>query len=180
VAPNDEYTRWLAACGRGDRAALAAIYQREAPVMLGVAARIVRRRDLAEEIVHDAFVQIWRHAATFDPALGSPRAWMFAIVRNRAINALRDAGREQAVDNEELVAAADAQNEAANAFDQLAEESALKRCLERLEPRRRLGLLLAYVQGLSHGEIAAKLGVPLGTAKAWLRRGLLQLRECLA
>ena len=69
---------------------------------------------------------------------------------------------------------------AESAFDRLAEGSALKRCLETLEPKRRLGVLLAYVEGLSHGEIAARLGVPLGTAKAWLRRGLLQLRECMA
>jgi RNA polymerase sigma-70 factor (ECF subfamily) len=170
----------LVACGRGDRAALQAIYQREAPVMIGVATRIVRRREVAEEVVHDAFVQIWRHAATFDPAIGSARAWMFSIVRNRAINALRDASREEPVENDELTAAAEADSEAGNAFDRLAEGSALKNCLERLEPKRRYGVLLAYVEGLSHGEIAAKLGVPLGTAKAWLRRGLIQLRECLA
>jgi RNA polymerase sigma-70 factor (ECF subfamily) len=180
VTPDDDHSRLLAACGRGDRAALAAIYEREAAAMLGVATRIVRRRELAEEIVHDAFVQIWRHASSFNPQLGSARAWMFAIVRNRALNALRDGSREEAVEDEELTAAVDAANAAERAFDRLAEGSALRRCLEGLDPRRRLGVLLAYVEGLSHGEIAARLGVPLGTAKAWLRRGLLQLRECLA
>ena len=107
---------------------------------------------------------------------------MFTIVRNRAINALRDAGREDSVEEQDLVAAADKSTSvgAESAFDKLAAGSALKRCLEQLEPKRRLGVLLAYVEGLSHGEIAARLGVPLGTAKAWLRRGLLQLRECMA
>ncbi len=182
MSSNEDHALWLAACGRGDRSALQAIYEREAAAMIGVAARIVRRREVAEEVVHDAFVQIWRYAGNFDPALGSARAWMFTIVRNRAINALRDSSREDSVEEKDLVAASDknASVGAESAFDRLAEGSALKRCLETLEPKRRLGVLLAYVEGLSHGEIAARLGVPLGTAKAWLRRGLLQLRECMA
>ena len=175
-----DHSTLLIACGRGDRAALRTIYEREAAVMIGVAMRIVKRRELAEEIVHDAFVQIWRHAARYDPALGAGRSWMFAIVRNRAINALRDTSREQTAPEEEIAAAIDLGNDGAKAFDRLAEGSALRRCLERLDARRRAGVLLAYVEGLSHGEIAAKLGVPLGTAKSWITRSLAQLRECLA
>jgi RNA polymerase sigma-70 factor (ECF subfamily) len=105
---------------------------------------------------------------------------MFAIVRNRAISTLRSTSRELPTADEELTAVVDRGAESENAFDKLAEGSALRRCLERLEPRRRLGVVLAYVEGLSHGEIAARLGVPLGTAKAWLHRSLAQLRECLA
>ncbi|HXY90285.1 MAG TPA: sigma-70 family RNA polymerase sigma factor [Xanthobacteraceae bacterium] len=175
-----DHAALLAACGRGDRAALRALYEREAMSMIGVAQRIVKRRELAEEIVHDAFVQIWRHAARYDPALGAGRGWMFAIVRNRAINALRDTRREEIAPEEEVAAAIDRGHEGEAAFDRLAEGSALKRCLEQLDPRRRAGVLLAYVEGLSHGEIAAKLGVPLGTAKSWITRSLAQLRECLA
>jgi RNA polymerase sigma-70 factor, ECF subfamily len=102
-----DYAALLTACGRGDRAALRAIYEQEAGAMIGVAQRILKRRELAEEIVHDAFVQIWRHAARYDPALGAGRAWMFAIVRNRAINALRDTAREQAAPEEQIAAAID-------------------------------------------------------------------------
>ena len=176
----DDHASLIAACARGERAALKSIYEREAAIMLGVAARIVRRRELAEEVVHDAFVQIWRHAGSFDPALGSGRGWMFAIVRNRAINALRDVSREHTVGDDEIAAAVDAGAASEDAFKRLSESSALRRCLEKLDPRRRLGVLLAYVEGLSHGEIAARLGVPLGTAKAWVRRSLAELRECLA
>ena len=175
-----DHAALLTACGRGDRAALRAIYEREAASMIGVAQRIVKRRELAEEIVHDAFVQIWRHAARYDPALGAGRSWMYAIVRNRAINALRDTARELPAPEEDIAAAIDSGNEGENAFDRLAEGSALRRCLEQLDPRRRAGVLFAYVEGLSHGEIAAKLGVPLGTAKSWITRSLAQLRECLA
>jgi RNA polymerase sigma-70 factor (ECF subfamily) len=176
----DDLARLLLECGRGDRGSLRQIYERECAAMIGVAMRIVRRRELAEEIVHDGFVQIWRHAKSFDPALGSARAWMFAIVRNRAISTLRTTSRELPTAEDELTAVVDRGAEAENAFDKLAEGSALKRCLDRLEPRRRVGVVLAYVEGLSHGEIAARLGVPLGTAKSWLHRSLAQLRECLA
>jgi RNA polymerase sigma-70 factor, ECF subfamily len=179
-ASEQNHAALLTACGRGNRAALRIIYEREAAAMIGVAQRIVKRRELAEEIVHDAFVQIWRHAARYDPALGAGRAWMFAIVRNRAINALRDTAREQATPEDEIVAAIDSGHDGENAFDRLAEGSALRRCLERLDPRRRAGVLFAYVEGLSHGEIAARLGVPLGTAKSWIQRSLAQLKECLA
>jgi RNA polymerase sigma-70 factor (ECF subfamily) len=177
---SDGLARLLQLCAQGDRNSLRAIYERESAAMIGVATRIVRRRELAEEIAHDVFVQIWRHAKSFDPALGSARGWIFAIVRNRAISALRTTSRELPTADEELTAAVDRGAESENAFDKLAEGSALKRCLEKLEPRRRLGVLLAYVEGLSHGEIAGRLGVPLGTAKSWLHRSLAQLRECLA
>lgn len=149
-------------------------------MMIGVAARIVRRRELAEEVVHDAFIQIWRFAARFDPALGSGRAWIFSIVRNRAINALRDTSREQATPEEEINSVLDRNSGAENAFDKLADSSALKRCLEQLDAKRRVAVLLAYAEGLSHGEIAARINVPLGTCKSWITRSLAQLRECLA
>jgi RNA polymerase sigma-70 factor, ECF subfamily len=182
IAPTvtDDISPLITDCARGQRAALKALYEREVRTMIGVAVRIVRRRELAEEVVHDVFVQVWRHAGSFDPALGSGRAWLFAILRNRSISALRTVSREMPTDDEVLNAAVDRDAPAGDAFDKLAEGSALRRCLEHLEPRRRLGVLLAYVEGLSHGEIAARLGVPLGTAKAWVRRSLLQLRECLA
>jgi RNA polymerase sigma-70 factor (ECF subfamily) len=176
----DDLASLIAACARGRRDSLRALYEQEAAAMIGVAMRIVRRRELAEEAVHDVFVQVWRHAASFDPALGSGRAWLFAILRNRAISILRSTSRELPTEDEVLFAAAEKDSPIDNAYDRLADGSALKRCLESLEPRRRLGVLLAYVEGLSHGEIAGRLGVPLGTAKAWIRRGLVQLRECLA
>ncbi len=170
----------LRACAAGDRAALRGIYEREAPAMIGVARRIVRRRDIAEEIVQDAFVQIWRRASAYDPALGSGRAWMYTIVRNRALNWIRDNRREDTVDDETLGILAGADDNHEDIFGRLGDSSALQRCLARLDPRRRTSILLAYVGGLSHGEIAGRLGVPLGTVKAWIRRSLIALRECLA
>jgi RNA polymerase sigma-70 factor, ECF subfamily len=180
LSQTDNHAALIVACAKGERAALQTIYQRESAAMIGIAARIVKRRELAEEVVHDAFVQVWRHAASFDPSIGNGRAWLYAIVRNRAINLLRDTSREQAAPEEEITALMESGTAAEDAFDRLAEGSALRRCLQQLDPKRRLGVLLAYVEGLSHGEIAAKLGVPLGTAKAWLRRSLIALKDCLA
>lgn len=176
----DQHAVLIVACAKGDRAALQTIYQRESAAMIGVAARIVKRRELAEEVVHDVFVQVWRHAGSFDASIGNGRAWLYAIVRNRAINLLRDSSREQTAPEDEITSLMESGVAAEDAFDRLAEGSALRRCLQQLDPKRRLGVLLAYVEGLSHGEIAAKLGVPLGTAKAWLRRSLIALKECLA
>lgn len=177
---NADHSTLIVRCGRGDRAALQEIYRLEAGAMIGVAARIVKRRELAEEVVQEAFVAIWRNAARFDPSIGSGRAWAFQIVRNRALNMLRDTSRELPTDSNVLNEALDADSYSQNAAERLADNSALRRCLDQLEPRRRLGILLAFVEGLSHGEIAARLKVPLGTTKSWLRRSLIALRECLA
>lgn len=169
----------LAACADGDRDALRSIYDREAPTLLAVATRIVRRRELAEEVLQEAFVQIWRRAASFDPALGSGRAWIYSVVRNRALNQLRD-DRHLPVEDQELEGFTSRDQDMDDAFERLAETDALKRCLGGLDPLRRKAVLLAYVSGMTHGEIAGKLGAPLGTVKAWIRRSLLSLRACMS
>ncbi len=175
-----DYTGTLAACAAGDRAALKRLYDQEAGRMISVSQRIVRRRELAEEVVQDAFVQIWRLAARYDPALGSPLSWIYTIVRNRSLNVIRDGTREDLVDANTLGAARDEDADIGDAFARLSANSALRRCLEALEAEKRKSLLLSYVAGYSHGEIAAMLRVPVGTAKSWVRRGLLALRDCMS
>lgn len=170
----------LARCARGETQALRQIYDREAPAMIGVAARILRRRDLAEDVVQDVFIQIWRKAGTFNPALGSARAWIYAIVRNRALNVIRSTRREDLVEADTLEDIADENLPRDDVFGRLSDEGRLKRCLEKLDTQRRSSLYLAYVEGFSHGEISGRLGVPLGTVKAWIRRSLLALKECMA
>jgi RNA polymerase sigma-70 factor (ECF subfamily) len=165
----------LARCASGDRAALRVIYDAEAPRMVGVARRMLRRQDLAEEAAQDAFMRIWRAASTFDPQKGAARSWLYAILRNCALSILRDEGR--------LASDDDAADQPApmteSALARLPETSALRRCLEQLDPARRSVVVLAYVHGLSHGEVAGKLGVPLGTVKSWVRRSLISLQECM-
>lgn len=170
----------LGACAAGDRAALRIIYDALSPQMLGVAIRLLRRRDLAEEALHDSFVRIWQNASSFDPARGKPRSWIFAILRHRALNILRGEARTDLVDDFEPFGLVSDDADPESLVSGLSDAGALKRCLERLDPARRNVIVLAYVNGLSHGELAGKLGVPLGTVKSWIRRSLSSLRECLA
>jgi RNA polymerase sigma-70 factor (ECF subfamily) len=163
----------LARCAAGDRAALQMIYNSEAPKMIGVARRILFRQDLAEEAVHDAFVRIWGAAASFDPHRGSARGWLYAVVRNRALSIHRNEHRYDASDDSAL----DIDCEAT--VTRMPETSALRKCLERIDRPRRDVVVLAYVHGMSHGELAGRLKVPLGTVKSWVRRSLFSLQECM-
>ncbi|BBK38060.1 RNA polymerase sigma factor [Allostella sp. ATCC 35155] len=167
-------------CAAGDQVALRLLYDREAPRMLGVALRLVRRRAVAEEVVHDAFLQVWRRAASFDPARGAARPWLYAILRNRALTILRGEGRMELVEDFEPMGLVSEEEAPDAAVERLSDGGRLRRCLEGLEPQRRNVVVLAYIQGLSHGELAGRLGVPLGTVKSWIRRSLSALRECMA
>jgi RNA polymerase sigma-70 factor (ECF subfamily) len=148
--------------------------------MLGVALRILRRHSLAEEAVQDAFVQVWQRAASFDPQRGAATTWLYAVLRNRALNILRGEVRTELVEDFEPMGLASEEESPESVIERLSEAGALRRCLEGLEPNRRRVVVLAYMHGLSHGELATRAGVPLGTMKSWLRRTLLSLRECLA
>jgi RNA polymerase sigma-70 factor (ECF subfamily) len=176
----DELDKALARCANGDRAALRQIFDLEAARLIAVAERIVRRRDLAEEVVQEAFIRIWTHAHQYAPERGSARGWIYAIVRNRALNLLRDGRREQTVEEVETLREVDQVDEIMAAWHRLDRESRLRDCLGALDDIKRRGILMAYVGGYTHGEIAGRLGIPLGTAKSWIRRGLLALRECMA
>lgn len=173
-------TGTIAACARGDRDALGRLYESEAPMLLAVALRLVRRRELADEVLHDAFLDIWRGASSFDPARGPGRAWMIGIVRHRALKVLRHRSRDATLPTGLADAVPDETPDAHALLETAQDGAALHRCLDRLEPERRRIILLAYMDGLSQSEIAARLGAPLGTVKAWTRRSLLALRDCLS
>jgi RNA polymerase sigma factor (sigma-70 family) len=174
-----DYEAALVACASGDRQRFRALYEREAPKMLGVAMRLLKRQSLAEDAVQDAFVNIWNKAASFDPAAGSARGWMYTILRNRALNMLRGEGRLDHHDDFEPLGLASEDDDPETAMAQLSDASALRRCLETLDPQRRAVVVLAFIHGLTHGELAGRLGVPLGTMKSWIRRSLMSLKECL-
>ncbi|TDK35235.1 sigma-70 family RNA polymerase sigma factor [Rhizobium deserti] len=171
----------LAACASGDRNGLRLIFDSEAGRLVAVAERIVRRRDLAEEVVQEAFIRVWTHARQYAPERGSARGWVTAIVRNRALNMLRD-GREDLIgeDRLETLQETDQIDQILAAWNKLDRNSRLRECLGTLDETKRNGILMAYVGGYTHGEIAGRLRIPLGTTKSWIRRGLAALRECMA
>jgi RNA polymerase sigma-70 factor (ECF subfamily) len=177
---DEECDRLLTRVGKGDREALGRLFASEAGRLIAIAHRIVRRRELAEEAVQDAFVSAWRAAPTFDPGRGSARAWLTTIVRNRALNMLRSDARLDLMTDEELQSFQERSGDAEAAYASLSQRNALRACLDQLEPQRRQSILLAYVLGYSHGEIAAALNAPVGTVKAWIRRGVIALQGCLS
>ncbi|WP_296075035.1 sigma-70 family RNA polymerase sigma factor [uncultured Agrobacterium sp.] len=176
----DDLDKALAACAKGDRLALRRIFDQEAGRLVAVAQRIVRRRELAEEVVQEAFIRIWTHAYQYSADRGSARGWIYAIVRNRALNLLRDGRREHSVEEVETLQEAEQADTIMAAWHRLDRQSRLHECLGSLDETKRHGILMAYVGGYSHGEIAGRLRIPIGTAKSWIRRGLLTLRECMA
>ena len=185
LAVTFDYERALQSCAEGDRQALQSLYQHEGRHLLGVALRIVRQRQQAEDVLHDAFLNIWSKASSFDAELGSARGWIYSVTRNLAFNAVRNGAREVSVD-EETAQALDARQslethaQMTDAFETSANLGRLQNCLSQLEPARRNCILYAYVDGCSHGEIAVRMQTPLGTVKAWIKRGMGTLRACMA
>ncbi|WP_231755364.1 sigma-70 family RNA polymerase sigma factor [Bordetella sp. N] len=178
-----DYESLIAACRRQDTEALRRLYEQDAAYLLGVAQRIVRDRQLAEDVLHDAFVNVWTQAATFDASRGSGRGWIFSIVRHQALNTIRRQSKEVDVDEDTLEAhmnthATQPPNPFSFETDPLM-RGRLSHCLEQLDASPRASILYAYIDGCSHSEIAERLRSPLGTVKAWVRRGLQSLRECM-
>jgi RNA polymerase sigma-70 factor (ECF subfamily) len=184
----------VAARGSDAAAAFERLYRAAAPVLFGIALRIVRRREVADELLHDAFTRIWHDAARFDPH-GTAVGWLTTIVRNRAIDVMAshdvsrvnsyhdlragdglDDNPEAALDR--LFDWPDADGEDAR-LDARRSQAFLRRCLGELQASERQSLVLAYEHGLSHGDLAAHLNKPLGTVKTWVRRGLDNLRKCV-
>lgn len=176
--PRDVDTeRLLRLCGSGDRDAFRQLYERSSHKLYGLALRITRQPALAADAVHDAFVQVWQGAGRFDPERGGAEGWLASLVRYRALDIARRRGRDVLG-----FEPADEPDDAPSPLDRLvggADADALRRCLGTLDAERQRLLVLAFTDGLSHGELAARLGTPLGTVKSWIRRSLAALRECL-
>jgi RNA polymerase sigma-70 factor (ECF subfamily) len=169
----------LAQVVAGNRDALRAIYLRQSTRLFGVAMAILRDRTAAADVLQEAFLRIWNRASQFDPERGDAAAWLAAIVRYAALDAVRARGREVLTDNPTL-GDATLEPEAFESLSRSEDSKRLHHCLDHLPPPHRTGIILAFVHGLSHPEVAARLDQPLGTVKSWIRRGLLSLRECLS
>lgn len=180
---NDDLARWLARVALGDRAAFEEVYRATSGHLLSVAFRILNQRERAEEVLQEAFVNVWHHAAGFNASVASPMTWLINIVRNKAIDLLRSAKTERAstfeLDDEALQVAADEAQQPARLLDASLQRLKIDACMAELSAQQRQALALAYYRGMVHTEIAQVLNAPLGTAKGWVRRGLEQLRACL-
>jgi RNA polymerase sigma-70 factor (ECF subfamily) len=169
----------LAAVAKGDQAAFERLYQATRAKLYGVVLRILRRADLADEVIQETYLKVWNSAGQFDPAVASPITWMVAIARNRAIDLVRKKS-EISIEEEPEVLEVAADNPHPLAKREMTEE--LKRllaCMGGLDEERRRLVLLAYYSGWSRDELAAKFEKPVNTIKTWLRRALADIRECL-
>lgn len=171
----------LARIALRDRAAFRQLYDACAPQLLGVALRLLRRRDLAEDVLQDAFASVWQRAAGYRADAGTPMAWLTGLVRNRALDLLRAERLRvaEALDPADAERRADERPDPLGLLEQAADALHLRRCIDDIEGPQRQCLALAYYHGLSHSELAAHLGSPVGSVKAWLRRGVERLRRCL-
>jgi RNA polymerase sigma factor (sigma-70 family) len=176
---DEQAERLLERCAQRDEAALDSLYRLLAPRVLACLLGILRRRELAEDVLQDVFVSVWERAEQFDQRRGRALAWLYSIARNRAIDVLRKRRSSSGVEDVDIEQIEDRNEIPADERESSHTLSALERCLQRLTQLQQQCLRLAYVRGLSQEEIAASTGNPLGTVKSWMRRGLLALRECL-
>lgn len=165
---------------QGDNVAFAALYDRFSPILYGMAFRMMNDAGEAEDVLQDGFIYIWRRASAFDPSRSSSFAWAVMIVRNKAIDKLRIRQRgerlhERVTSFPELFSDRDEQS----ALEPILRErrAQVQSALSEVSPEQREALQLSYFSELTHEQIAAQLGAPLGTIKARIRRGLLQLRQ---
>ena len=186
-----ELAALLARTALGDRAAFARLYQRTSGHLFAVLLRVQRDRAVAEDLLQEVYVSIWRAAGGFDAARSQPLTWLTGIARNRAIDSLRRAQTQPQLLS--TTRAADDDDDSPDAVERMADESPgplelldracdarqLTDCMQGLSPTQRQSVALAFYDGLSHSEVAAQLRQPLGTVKSWLRRALNALKQCL-
>lgn len=164
----------------GDRQAFEKLYRLTSPRLFAVALRMLRRHAWAEEVLHDSFITAWNRASSYNPSLSSPMTWLTHIVRNRSIDWMRGSDNQLAELDESMQESLSVNSdEPLRQLQQDNDAKVLADCLGHLPAEQRQSLVLAYYQGLSHGEVSDHLQQPLGTIKSWIRRALEHLKSCV-
>ena len=162
-----------------DGRAFRTVYILTSVKLFGICMRICGDRQAAEDVLHEVYISVWNNAAGYQPARASPISWLATIARNRSIDWLR---ARRVRPTSDLSYASDVADITPLAREQIIDAqsaSALHRHLDTLEPRQRDAIRAAFFEGLTYSDLADRYGVPLGTMKSWIRRGLLRLRERL-
>lgn len=186
-----ELSGLLSRVALGDRAAFDTLYRHTSAHLLGVVLRIQSNRAQAEDVLQEVYINVWRAAQSFNPALSQPTTWLVSIARNRAIDSLRRkqtqvntisstlVGPEEDSEHDLLDQIADTAPGPQEQLERATEARALQHCMDTLSSEQKSSLALAYYQGLSHSEVAEQMGHPLGSVKSWVRRGMQALKSCL-
>jgi len=166
----------LAEMARGDREALAELYERHAPALCALARQILRQQAEAEDLLHDVFLEVWRHAADYDEARGSVWTWLAVRTRSRALDRRRSAQflRRVELTDAEIEALASPRNDQAG---QSSDGGRVREALHQMSEPERQVLLLGYFEGLTSAEIATRFQIPVGTVKSRTRSALAKLRS---
>jgi len=176
-----EDARLLAAAAEGDQACFAALYRRRSGMIYSLLVRMLVNEMEAQEVMQDAFVQIWRRAHQYNPARSSPQAWMIMIARGFALDRLRARSRQSTgrTAYEREISSLEVEINGARQTERDELAGVCSQALNQLPAEQARALQLAFIRGWTHEEIAGALGEPLGTVKARIRRGLLALRKTL-
>jgi RNA polymerase sigma-70 factor, ECF subfamily len=169
----------LGAIANGDAAAFERLYDGTRAKLYGVLLRILGRPELAEEVMQETYLKVWKMADQFDPLIASPITWMVAMARNRAIDIVRKR-TEVSIEEEPEAQEVPADTPPPLARREMTEElRRLLSCLGKLDPEKQRIVLLAYYSGWSRDQLSLKLDIPVNTVKTWLRRSLIEIRECM-
>jgi RNA polymerase sigma-70 factor (ECF subfamily) len=175
----DRLASLIAATARHDQVAFAELYDATRRKLFGIALTVLHRRDLAEDVVQEAFLRVWRHAARFDPERGTPITWMATILRNLAIDVKRSPAAE-ATDDSALTVIPFNGRSALDEIEANDNHRRLNEVMKTLDPMKRKLVVAAYINGDSREELSARFGAPVNTIKTWLRRAVLDIRAGLA
>ena len=175
-----ELEELLTSSASGDQHAFARLYKITAPYLNALVLRVVGQPAVAQEVLQEAYIQIWQQISRFDPARGAPMAWLTNIVRSRALDRVRHEKslntRVEKVSAEPMLSVvedASQHSRFSSEFEKLA------RCLQPISVEQRRSIVLAFCYGLSHSELSDTINAPIGTVKSWIRRGLTSVRRCM-
>lgn len=172
----------LAACGREDHKAFSRLYELTSPKVYAVLRRMLKQDEMAQDVLQEAYINVWRRAGTYRPERAAPLTWLISIARNRALDRLRRERHDRwaVPDPEPRIAATEDDDPPVEDVLAGSEEARLLReCMEGLSENQRRALRLSFFEGLTHVELAERLGMPLGSVKTWIRRGMMAVKRCL-
>jgi len=180
ILTRDELAQALGRTGQGDRAAFRLVYESTSAKLMGVCLRILSDRQLAEDVLQDTYLTVWRKAETFDASRASPITWLVTIARNRSIDRLRSGSPvRNAAPIEAAFDLADAAPLPSTTTELGDDVRRLNGCLEQLDEKVARCIRTAFFEGVTYDVLAEREGAPLGTMKSWIRRGLQRLKACL-
>lgn len=175
-----ELEHLIGRCALRDRSAFGSLYQATSAGVFGFLVNMLRDRAAAEEVLQDAYMQLWQKSASYNAERGLPLTWIMSLARYRALDYMRR--QSTRTRHESNFAQEPLQQESATSDSEVAEgvnDQHLNVCLDRLQDKARESVVKAYCEGYTHEELSASMGTPIGTVKSWIRRSIKRLKECL-